>query len=240
MKLKIDLHCHTSDDLVETVVSNRKKLPTPFRLIDMAVEQNFHAIAITHHGILYQNPKVNQYAREKGLLLIPGFEAFIEGKHVLMINYPQVKPFKTYQDLCKHRRKDGLIIAPHPFYVLGKCVGNNLLKYIDCFDAVEYSRFHYKFINPSKKAVRIARLHNLPVVGNSDAHEDYQFGNTYSIVEADELSVPAIIDAIKQGKVEYVSQNDSLINFIKDFWWTVKTIPLETWNLLKRIWDGWF
>ena len=123
MKLKVDLHCHTSDDLVETVVGGRNDLPDPFQLIDLAVEKKFDAIAITHHGIIYRNPKVIAYAEEKGLLLIPGVEAFIERKHVLLINYLEVKPFKYYQDLCKHYRKDGLIIAPHPFYVLGKCVG---------------------------------------------------------------------------------------------------------------------
>jgi len=235
VKLKVDLHCHTSHDLVEITVSGRKDLPSPFELIDLAVEKNFDAIAITHHGIIYQNPKVTAYAQKKGLLLIPGVEAFIDGKHVVLINYPMVKPFKTYEDLCKHKKNDGLILAAHPFYVLGKCIGKNLIKHIHCFDAVEYSRFHYKFINPAEKARRIAEQFNLPVVGCSDAHEAYQFGTTYSIVDAEQKSVIAIIQAIKQGKVQFISENDSLINFIKDTWWTLKTFPLEIWGLGKRI-----
>ncbi len=240
MKLKVDLHCHTSDDLVETVVSGRKNLPSPFELIDLAVAKKFDAIAITHHGIFYHNPEVSAYAEKKGLLLIPGVEAFIERKHVLLINYPEVKPFKYYQDLCRYRREDGLIVAPHPFYLLGKCVGKNLIRFHQCFEAVEYSRFHYKFFNPAKKAQRIAQKYHLPVVGNSDSHDAYQFGTTYSIVDAEEKSVSAIILAIKQGKVEMVSEQESLLVFIRDLWWTLKTLPLDAWFLARRLTDAFF
>ncbi|OQX85590.1 hypothetical protein B6D60_07590 [candidate division KSB1 bacterium 4484_87] len=235
MRLKVDFHTHTSDDLVEVKVSGRNNLPSPYELIDLAVAKNFDAIAITHHGIIYRNPKVEAYARKKGLLLLSGAEAFIERKHVVLINYPMLKPFKTYEDLCRHKREDGLIIAPHPYYVLGKCVGKNLEKYPQCFDAVEYSRFHYKWINPAEKARRVAEKLNLPVVGCSDAHEKYQFGNTYSIVDAEKKSVESIIRAVKAGKVEYVSENETLINFIRDLWWTLKTFPLEFYHLSRRI-----
>ncbi len=240
MELKVDFHCHTSDDLVETAVSGRTNLPSPFQLIDLAVKQNFDAISITHHGIIYRNEKVNEYARQKGLLLIPGTEAFIERKHVLLINYPMVKPFKKYTDLCTYKREDGLIIAPHPFYILGKCVGQNLIKYIDCFDAIEYSRFHFKFINPAEKALRVARKYNKPLVGCSDAHKPYQFGTTFSIVDAEEKSVTATIRAVKQGKVNYVSINESLLNFTKDFLWTVKTFPLDVHNFGSRVINTFF
>ncbi|MDW7680154.1 MAG: PHP domain-containing protein [bacterium] len=235
MKLKVDFHTHTSDDLVEEVVSGRNNLPSPFELVDLAIARQFDAIAITHHGIIYRNDELNDYAAKRGLLIIPGVEAFIESKHVLLINYPMVKPFLKYQDLCKHRREHGLIIAPHPFYVQGKCVGKNLIRYHQCFDAVEYSRFHYKTINPARKALRIARRFNLPVVGCSDAHEAYQFGATYSIVDAEAKSVTAIVRAVKQGKVEFVSDNDSLLHFIKDIYWTIKTFPLDAWKFTQRI-----
>jgi len=235
VRLKVDFHTHTSDDLVEEKVSGRKNLPSPYELIDLAVAKKFDAIAITHHGIIYKNPKVEAYARERGLLLLSGAEAFIERKHVVLINYPLLKPFKTYEDLCRHKRKDGLIIAPHPYYILGKCVGKNLEKYPQCFDAVEYSRFHYKWINPAEKARRVAEKLDLPVVGCSDAHESYQFGNTYSLVDAKEKSVQAIIRAVKAGKVEYVSENETFSNFVRDLWWTVKTYPLDVYQLSRRI-----
>ena len=235
MRLKVDFHTHTSDDLVEEKVSGRNNLPSPYELIDLAVDKKFDAIAITHHGIIYKNPEVEKYAREKGLLLLPGAEAFIERKHVILINYPLLKPFNTYEDLCRHKREDGLIIAPHPYYALGKCVGKALEQYSQCFNAVEYSRFHYKFINPAEKARRVAERLNLPVVGCSDAHEKYQFGNTYSIVEADEKTIEAIIRSVKAGKVKYVSENETLINFFRDLWWTLKTFPLDFYHLSRRI-----
>lgn len=224
MRLKVDLHLHTADDLVE-IVAGRKKLISPKQMIDMAVEQNFDAIAITHHGVQYGNNELIEYANQKGLLLIPGVETFIQKKHVLLINFSTKKHILTYHDLSRYKTDDVLVIAPHPFYLVSECVGNDLVRYRDCFDAVEYCHYYYKFFNLNKKAIRVAQKLNLPLVGNSDAHRHFQFGKTYSYVGAEQKTIPAIIQAIKQGRVEYISQPLTLGEFLRETFWLLEKLP---------------
>ena len=102
LKLKVDLHLHTADDLAE-IAAGRKNLISPKKMIDMAIDHNFDAIAITHHGVQYSSVELNAYAKEKGLLLIPGVETFIQRNHVLLINLSTRKHILTYQDLAKHK-----------------------------------------------------------------------------------------------------------------------------------------
>ena len=224
LKLKVDLHVHTANDLVE-IVAGRKKLITPKQVIDMAVEQNFDAISITHHGVQYSDNKLIEYARQQGLLLIPGVETYIQKKHVLLINMSTKKHILTYQDLARYKTEDVLVIAPHPFYLVPECVGNDLIRHQDCFDAVEYCHYYYKLFNFNRKALRTAQFLNLPVVGNSDAHRIFQFGKTYSYVYAEQKTIPAIIQAIKQGKVEYVSHPLTLREFLRETVWLFEKLP---------------
>lgn len=224
LKLKVDLHLHTADDLAE-IVAGRKKLIPPKELVDMAVEQKFDAIAISHHCVQYKNDELTEYAYKKGLIIIPAVETYIQRKHVLLINFSTKKHILTYQDLADHKTDDVLVIAPHPFYALSACLGNNLIRHIECFDAIEYCHYYYKFFNPNKKALRVAKKYNLPVIGNSDAHRRFQFGTTYSYVYAEEKSIQAIIKAVKQGKVEYVSHPISLPKFLKETFWLFEKLP---------------
>ena len=234
MKLKIDLHIHTANDLVESKTGQKKSLVHPKKMIDLAVEQNFDAISFTHHGIIYRDLEIEKYAKQKGLLLIPGVEAFIHQKHVLLINFSKTNHINSFEDLCKYKNPENLIIAPHPYYFFSQCIGKNLERYIQCFDAVEYAHLYYKFINPNRKAVKIAREHDLPILGCSDTHTQYHFGTTYSIVDADEKSIPAIIKAIKQGKVEYMSHPFPFPLFVKDVFWSLQKFPRTAKELSVR------
>jgi predicted metal-dependent phosphoesterase TrpH len=235
LELKVDLHIHTANDLVEIMSGGKTDLIPPKKLIDLAVEKNFDAIALTHHGIIFRDPDVENYAREKGLLLIPGIEAYVEHKHVLLINFPGTKHINSFEDLCKYKNSNTLIIAPHPYYFFSQCIGKNFQRYIHCFDAVEYCHLYYKFINPNRKAIKLARKYKLPIVGNSDTHREFHFGTTYSIVHTEEKSIPAIIKAIKQGDVEYVSHPLPFRLFLKDVLWSLNIFPVILMRFTIRV-----
>ncbi|MFZ5517125.1 MAG: PHP-associated domain-containing protein [Candidatus Zhuqueibacterota bacterium] len=234
MKLKVDLHLHTNRDLAE-IVSGRKNLISPTRLIDMAVEQKYDAISITHHGVQFIDKALVEYARRKGLLIIPGVETFIQRKHVLLINFSSKKYILSYEDLLKYKTDDVLVIAPHPNYLVSECLGRDLTDHIECFDGVEFCHYYMKWLNPNRKAMRIAEKFNLPMIGNSDAHKEYQFGTTYSYVYAEEKSIPAIIHAIKQGKVEVVTRPLNLREFTRETMWLLEKMPYIVQSLLKKI-----
>jgi predicted metal-dependent phosphoesterase TrpH len=234
LKLKIDLHCHTSQDLIEDKVGGRTDLISPKELIDLAAEKKYDAISLTHHGIQYRDPEIEIYAMKKGILLIPGVEGYINRKHILMINFPGLRGINSYEDLCKQKSENNLVIAPHPFYKTSHCIGKQLVPNIKCFDAIEHSHLYLSFLNPNKQAIKIARLYNLPVIGNSDTHLKFQFGTTYSIVDVEEKSIEAIIKAIKAGNVEYVTSPLPFRLFVKGILWSLRQFPITIKQLFFR------
>ncbi len=194
--MKVDFHIHTSADPKDYIDFNNEEL------IDRASSLGFDAVAITNHDAVTFSPELEQYAADRGVLLIPGAELTLSGKHVLVINpEPGTESgLRTLEDLAKIRSSRNLIIAPHPFYPGLKCLRSKLEKYASLFDAVEFSFFYNHLIDRNKKALRTAKEFGKPLVGTSDCHNLWQFGFTYSLVEA-EKNVPSIIAAVKAGKV---------------------------------------
>ena len=172
-------------------------------MIDRAAECGLDALAITLHDVQFTDPALTAYARERGIVLIPGLERTIRGKHVLLLNFPreaeQVLDFDELRAL--KARGNGLVVAPHPFFPGGTPLRSLLDRHADVFDAVEWSYFWTKAANFNARAARWAATRGTPLVGNSDAHDIRQPGRTFSLVDA-ECDADAICDAIRAGRVE--------------------------------------
>jgi predicted metal-dependent phosphoesterase TrpH len=196
--IKADFHLHSSEDPIDLI---RHDAPT---LIERAASAGFGALAITLHERQLDDPWIVDFARERGIVLLPGIERTIEGKHVLLINFPQaaVESVFTFRDLAWLKsRANGLVIAPHPFFPGGSCLGRQLDAHPDLFDAVEWSYFWTRQINFNSRAARWARAHGKPIVGNTDMHDIRQLGRTHSLVRA-EAHADAICAAVRDGHVE--------------------------------------
>jgi predicted metal-dependent phosphoesterase TrpH len=194
--MKFDFHMHTLDDPLDHHVYH-----TAHELVDRAAELGYGALAITLHNAQLENRELTEYARKRGIMLLPGIEQDIEGCHVLLINYPKSvsEGIRTFADLAKAKSTEGLVIAPHPYFPGGV----SLLERFDAnhhlFDAVEVSGFYHRHWNPNRKGMDAASRFGLPLVGNSDTHTLEQFGSTWSEVECDS-SPESLIAAIKAGK----------------------------------------
>ena len=197
--LKADLHLHTAEDPNDRVSYTAKEL------ISKAADQGFEVLAITNHQCLTFNQKLSDYARERGILLIPGMEINLHHRHVLFLNPPSAKKVSDFSSLAALRRPDRLIMAPHPYFPNPRSLNGYLLKNIKVFDAIEYCHFYSHQINFNQKAVRVSRLHGLPLVGNSDTHFLPQLGTTYSLIYA-EKEPEAIFEAIRHKRIEIVSR----------------------------------
>ena len=81
--LKVDFHLHTADDPLDRVGHTAREL------ILKAEDEGFDVISVTNHDRLTFSPDLFDFARERGLLLIPGIEMTIEGRHVLVLNPPR-------------------------------------------------------------------------------------------------------------------------------------------------------
>ncbi len=196
--LKVDLHTHTSDDPVDFIPYST------VQLIDRAAELGFGALAITLHDRQRDLREVLAYARERGIVLIPGVERTIHGRHVLLLNFPaaaeSVESFESVVRL-KTRHPEGLVVAPHPFYPHWSCLQGLMDRHADLFDVVEINAFYTATFDFNCAAIRWARMHRKPVVGNSDAHRLPLLGTSFSLVDA-ESHADAICSAIRSGRVQ--------------------------------------
>jgi predicted metal-dependent phosphoesterase TrpH len=205
-KLKVDFHTHTSDDPKDYIDFSAEQL------IDRAAERGLDALAITNHDVITFSRELEDYAADRGVLLLPGVELTLSNKHVVVLN-PDIRKaedFRSLDDLAAIRNNGNLIIAPHPFYPGSRCLKSKLEEHINSFDAVEFSFFYNHFINPNKKAVEIAGASGKPLVGSSDCHNIWQVGFTYSLVEA-EKTIPSLIKAVKEGRVEVATTPLSML-----------------------------
>src|SRR5207244_1040962 len=177
---------------------------TTDELIDRAADLGYHALAITLHDKQLELAPFQEHAARRGVVLIPGLERTIRGRHILLLNFSaRAESVATFEELAAlKQREGGLVIVPHPFYPLGNCIGGRLLdRYRDVFDAVEVNAMYAPGLNFNKPAIAWARRHGKPLVGNGDVHRLEQLGTTYSLVDADP-NPQSICDAIGAGRVE--------------------------------------
>ena len=201
--LKVELHAHTSDDPVDDIPHSAHDL------IDRAAALGYGALAITLHERRLDPAPFASYARERGLILIPGVERTIEGRHVLLVNFSRAaEQTRTFDDLRRLKAGEcGLVIAPHPFVPASSCLGRALERHAPLFDAVERNAMFVRGLDFNAPAEAWAKRHGKPVVGNCDVHRLAQLGSTYSLVDADAgAGADAICEAIRAGRVRVESR----------------------------------
>jgi predicted metal-dependent phosphoesterase TrpH len=211
--LKVDLHLHTAEDPQDRIAHSATDL------VDRAAVLGFDALAITLHDRQLDDTRLQSYARERGILLMPGIERTIRGRHVLLLNFPVagVRHVRSLDDLARLRASGaGLVIAPHPFFPDRTCLGSALDRHADAFDAVEWSYFWMRGLNFNARAARWAASRGKPIVGNSDLHDLRQLGRTYTLVDAPS-DAAAICEAVRAGRVQLCTDPVPVPEFVQVF-----------------------
>lgn len=197
--LKADLHIHTAEDPRHQISYTARDL------ISIAADAGYDVLAITNHQCLTFGKRLYSYAKERGILLIPGMEVTLRRRHVVLLNPPSGRSFPDFSSLLAMQRPDALVLAPHPYFPNPYSLNGLLLKHLRYFHAIEYCHFYSQGINFNQMALRVSEAHGIPVVGNSDAHFLSQFGTTYSLLHA-EKDPESIFQAIREGRSEVVSR----------------------------------
>ena len=195
--LKVELHTHTADDPLDRIPY------TTTQLIDRAAALGYDALAVTLHDHQLDVAPLASYAADRGLVLIPGIERTIDGRHVLLLNFARgADRVHSFADLAALKATDpaGLVVAPHPFFPGSYCLRGLMDVHADLFDAVEWSGMFTSTLNFNDRGERWAREHRKPMVGNGDVHRLVQLGPTCSLVDA-EPNAAAICAAVKAGAV---------------------------------------
>jgi predicted metal-dependent phosphoesterase TrpH len=199
--MKADLHTHSADDPRDDLKYSSEML------IDAVARKGVEVLAIACHDGLAHTRRLAEYARARGVLLIPAIERIIEGKHVLIIApEPGHLTAASFEELRTMERGNALFVAPHPFYFPARtCLHGHLKRHADLFSAVEHSCLYSRLINPNRKAARVARELGLPMIANSDTHALPYLDTNLSWIEA-EPTVEGVIDAIRAGRVKVDSR----------------------------------
>ena len=231
--LKAELHSHINLDPIDKYAIHYSAK----KLIDEMAKRDYDVLAITCHDYYFDNKEVTEYAKSKGITLIPGIEKTIEKKHTLIYNAPKnsVETIRTLEELeeLKKQHPEMLIIAPHPFFKSAHCHKNNIKKYKDLFDAYEYSLFYTRFFNMNKKMLKLAKKNKKPVVGNCDIHSLDFDGNVYTLIDS-KPNKTDIINAIKQNKIKLQAQPLTIKRFAKIFFRVGRTMLLCRLNMKTR------
>lgn len=209
--LKAELHTHTQEDPLDDVDH------TAPRLIATAAAKGVRVLSITNHQTYLYCHALADYAAQRDVLLIPGIELSVNGKHVVVLNCPpEVERVRTFADLkaFKSQNPKSFVLAPHPYYPQNKCLGDDLVEHLDLFDGIEYCHFYFAFFNPfNHRATAVAKRYGKPLIGTSDAHHLFQLDTTHALIDAD-WDVDSVIGAMKAGEVELVSQPAPVIRSV--------------------------
>jgi predicted metal-dependent phosphoesterase TrpH len=201
--LRADFHHHIDTDPIDGKFVRH----SAGELIDRAAATGLNVLAITCHESVPYDGAASRYAADRGVLLLRGMEATVDGHHVLLLNFPEFPSgVCSMEEIVARKTPDALVIAPHPFYPVGLGMGDTLASYPTVFDAVEFSGLYTPLTRRfNRRATEYARRIGLSVVGNSDTHFLWQLGRTYTLMDA-AAEPTAVIDALRHGRVQLVTQ----------------------------------
>jgi len=196
--LRIDLHVHTFFSGDASI--------TPKMLVEqLHAHPSVKGVAITDHDTIKGYFEVKKLAEAyEELLIIPGIEVSVVEGHLNVLGVEEEPPYPiTAEGLIDFaKERDGVIIVPHPYRVMG--LGDSAKEL--SVDAVEVlnPRSTYK---ENKLAEKLARELKLPGVAGSDAHILGQALTVYTEMEV-ELKLESVLRAIKKGLVKISHQRE--------------------------------
>ncbi|MGB9966062.1 PHP domain-containing protein [Halobacterium hubeiense] len=193
--LSVELHSHSE-------LSYDGRDPVEM-LLEQAQAVGLDALAVTDHDEIDASLRAADLAEEYGLVGIPGMEVTSADGHVLAIGVeeavPSGKPFVDTLDEIRDR--GGIAVVPHPFQSSRSGVAPNIsAATLASADAIEVYNSRLLTGRANRKAERFARTHNRPMTAGSDAHIAEMVGQAVTRVGADERSLDAILDAIRDGR----------------------------------------
>ena len=191
MRLKIDLHVHTtgsSDSFLEP-----EQLPLIIR------EKGLDGVAITNHDTL------SEVTSLETIIILPGIEVSTQQGHIigLGISNPIAKGKTADETIALIQSVGGVAVVPHPFDPISPCV--NPLRLRRMPEAIETINSDALFFRLNTLlARRTANRMGLPMVAGSDSHIPETVGDAYTLIDSRSKSIGDILDAIRSGSVQPV------------------------------------
>jgi len=191
LKLKIDLHVHTSYSDSNGLV---------YEIIREAERKGLDGLAITDHKTIRGVHEALKICGE--LMIIPGQEVKTRRCEILALGIRRrIKDDLPLLIALKEiHAQNGLAVLPHPTVPLFRGLDEETIRALP-IDGIEV----FSAITPLpgyfiRKNLRMARRLRKPIVAGSDSHSAETVGDAYTIISCEERSVDEVLRAIRLGR----------------------------------------
>jgi predicted metal-dependent phosphoesterase TrpH len=188
MRLKIDLHVHTT--------GSKDAFTEPEQLPSIVKERRLDGVAITNHDTFTE-------VTVSDVIILPGIEVSTLQGHIIGLGISEAieKGRTADETIATIQHLGGVAVVPHPFDPISPCV--NPIKLKSRPEAIEVINAGALFFSLNTRyAKRIANRLGLPMVAGSDSHIPETVGDAHTLVHTDYRSVDGILNAIRAGSVQ--------------------------------------
>ena len=193
MKLKLDLHVHTS--------RSSDAFTSPEQLRTICRGRGLDGLAITDHNVLAQD-------LDDELVILPGIEISSRDGHIIGLGLSDAIPRGLSPDETIRRIRDqnGVSIIPHPYDLFRSSVRpDRLTVRPDAIEVINSSSFLHSVT--WKRARKFAESENYPMTAGSDSHIPQTIGRAYTEIECGSRNTGSILASLVSGSVSPVGRS---------------------------------
>lgn len=191
---RFDLHTHS--------FHSKDACDPPERLIEAAIAKGLSGIAITDHDTCLAHTESGGVKAPEGFLVVPGVEVSTAEGHLLCLGatLPKMKGRPAREVAQAIHDAGGLAVPAHPFDKWRAGIRSGVLDTLD-FDALEVFNAAVTSRGYNEKALEYARDRGLVMTAASDAHHASAVGIAHTEFDMPELTIPALLEALRRGGV---------------------------------------
>jgi predicted metal-dependent phosphoesterase TrpH len=189
---RFDLHVHS--------FFSKDACNSPEDLIAAALKRGLSGIAITDHDSCEAHEYLKGRTLPEGFLVIPGVEVSTAEGHLLCIGatLPYLKGRPAVEVFQTITQAGGVAIPAHPYDQWRAGIREEVLDVLP-LEAIEVFNAAVTSKRSNEKALAYAQRRGLSMTAASDAHHSSAVGVSCTEFELSELTIPAVLAAIRKG-----------------------------------------